>query len=67
MPHLALAEERGTVDTEHLCDEETVTLEGSSTVFGPGGYKIVRKGDKEKTHEYPNPSAPPDCINHQLE
>ena len=67
MALLALAEERGTVDTEHLCDEETVTLEGSSTVFGPGGYKIVRKGDKEKTHEYPNPSAPPDCINHQLE
>ena len=33
MALLALAEERGTVDTEHLCDEETVTLEGSSTVF----------------------------------
>ena len=48
MPHLALAQERGTVDTDHLCDEDTVTLEGSSTVFGPGGYKIVRKGDKEK-------------------
>ena len=27
----------------------------------------LRKGDKEKTHEYPNPGAPPPCIDHQLE
>ena len=67
MALLALAEEQGTVTTSHCCDTTTVTLEGSSTVFGPGGYKIVRKGDDEKTHEYPNPGAPPTCINHQLE
>ena len=68
MALLALAEEQGTVTTSHGCDTTTKTLEGSSTVFGPGGYKIVRKGDKEKIHEYPNPgSPPPACINHQLE
>ena len=66
MALLALAEEQGTVTTSHGCDTTTVTLEGSSTVFGPGGYKIVRKGDDEKTHEYPNPGAPPPCIDHQL-
>ena len=66
MALLALAEEQGTVTTSHGCDTATVTLEGSSTVFGPGGYKIVRKGDDEKTHEYPNPGAPPPCIDHQL-
>ena len=66
MALLALAEEQGTVTTSHCCDTTTVTLEGSSTVFGPGGYKIVRKGDDEKTHEYPNPGAPPPCIDHQL-
>ncbi len=67
MALLALAEEEGTVTTGHGCDGTTVTLEGSSTVFGPGGFKIVRKGDKEKTHDYPNPGAPPPCITHQLE
>ena len=66
MALLALAEEQGTVTTNHGCDGTTLTLDGSTTVLGPGGYGWVRKDDDEKTHDYPNPGAPPPCITHQL-
>ena len=50
MALVALGNAQSTVVTNHPCLGETTSNECSPTVFGPGGYGVVRKGDEETTH-----------------
>ena len=50
MALVALGNAQSTVVTNHPCLGETTSNECSPTVFGPGGYGVVRKGDAETTH-----------------
>ena len=47
MALVALGNAQSTVVTNHPCLGETTSNECSPTVFGPGGYGVVRKGDEE--------------------
>ena len=50
MALVALGSAQSAVDTNHLCLGTTTSDECSSTVKGPGGFGVVRKGDAETTH-----------------
>ena len=50
MALVALGNAQSTVVTNHPCLGETTSNECSPTVFGTGGYGVVRKGDEETTH-----------------
>jgi hypothetical protein len=62
MPAVARKDGEDIIDTNHGCDSETKTLEGSFTVF-VNNKGVVRRGDKSAVHEIRRGLF---CVSHQV-
>lgn len=62
MPGVARKDGKDTIDTNHGCDEKTVTKDGSNNVF-VNNIGAVRKDDLCAEHTVPSGTA---CVPHQV-